>query len=153
MTISGYWRRGLRPWPSWARATGLDGKGRGGEVQEEKEEDLDAREDGGGVGGEADVNAVADAQDEAVGAEKPGPEKKRAFLSGPEGGELVGGVQVSVGMGQDVGDGEVVGEGGPGESEGGAGHHDEGADSGAARGFAEAAGGLVPGGERRASQG
>jgi hypothetical protein len=120
MTISGYCSRGLRPKPSAASGAGLDGERRRGEVQQQKEEDLDAGEDGRGEGGEADVDAVAQAQDEAVAGQQPRPEQQRALLAGPERGELVGGVEVAVGVVQDVGDGVVVGEGGPDQGEGGA---------------------------------
>jgi hypothetical protein len=85
---------------------------RGGDVDEEKEEDLNAGEDGRGVGGEFDVDFVADAKYESVGGKKECPEKEGAFLSGPEGCELIFKVQRAVGVLRDVGDAEVVGVGG-----------------------------------------
>ena len=99
-----------------------------------------AAEDGRGVGVERDVGLVAHAHDEAVGGEQPCPEEERAFLSGPERGELVERGKVAVGVVKDVVDGEVVGEGGPDEREGGAGNGDEAGNAGAARGLAEGLG-------------
>ncbi len=99
---------------------------------------MDGGEDGGGEGGEADVDTVARAEDEAVGGEHPGPEEERAFLAGPEGGELVCGIEGDVRVGADVFDGEVVGEGGPDEGEGGAAEDEEAGHAGAAGGLAQA---------------
>ena len=64
-------------------------KGGAAKFEQQKEEDLDGREDGRRVGVQRDVDLVAQAQDEAVGGEQPCPEQERAFLSGPERGELV----------------------------------------------------------------
>ncbi len=141
MTISGYWRRGLRPLPSSGSAPLYEGEGRRGEVEDGEEEDLDAGEDGSGVGEELDVGFVGEAEDEAVGGEEPGPEEERAFLAGPESGELVGAGEGAVGVLHDVGDGEVVGEDGVDEGESGGGDGDETGDAGAAGGVCEALGG------------
>ena len=135
----------LRVLEEWVEAeavggelAGLDGEGWGGEVEQEEEEDLCAGQDGGGEGREANVDLMADAEDEAVGGEQPGPEQERALLAGPEGGELVGRVEFAVGVVEDVGERVVVGEGGPDEGEGGAGDGDEAGDAGATSGLLEA---------------
>ncbi len=122
-------------------AAGDEREGRGRDVDQQQEEDLDAGEDGRGVGGELDVDFVADAEDESVSGEEKGPQQQGALLAGPERGELVGGGEGAVGVLGDVGDGEVVGEGGPDEGEGGAGGGKEAGDAGAACGFGEALGG------------
>ncbi len=119
------------------QGAGRDGKGERGEREQEKEEDLDGREDRRRVGVEGDVGLVAHAHHEAIGGEQPGPEEQRAFLSRPERGELVERGQGAVGVVEDVVDREVVGEGCPDEREGGAGDGDEAGDAGAARGLAE----------------
>jgi hypothetical protein len=138
MTISGYWRRGLRPLPSGGMAPLTSAKGWRGEVDDREEEDLDAGEDGAGVGVELDVGLVGEAEHEAVGAEQPGPEEEGAFLAAPESGELVGAGKGAVGVLDDVGNREVVGEDGIDEGEGGGGDSDEASDSGAAGGICEA---------------
>ncbi len=84
---------------------------------------------------------MAEAENEAVGAEEPRPEEERAFLAGPERGKLIGRGQRAIGVVEDVVDGVVVGEGGVNEGEGRAAHADEAGEAGAARGFAEVLGG------------
>ena len=126
-------------------------KWRGGKVQDREEEDLDAGHDGAGVGVELDVGFVGEAEDEAVNAEQPGPEKQGAFLAAPQGGELVGAGEGAVGVLQDVGDGKVVGEDGPDEGEGGGGDGEEADNAGAAGGIGQALGGnarRLPGGDQ-----
>ncbi len=115
-------------------------EGRRGEVEQQEEEDLHAGEDGRGIGGEPDVDLVAHAQHEAVGGEQPRPEEQRAFLPGPERGELVRAGQGAVGMVEDVGDGEIVGESGPDQRERGGGDRDEAGDAGAAGGLRQSLG-------------
>ena len=135
-------------------AAGDERERRRREVDQQQEEDLDAGEDRRGVGGELDVDLVADAEDESVGGEQQRPEQQRAFLAGPERGELVGRGQRAVGVLGDVGDGEVVGEGGPDQGKGGAGGGEEAGDAGAAGGFGEALGGDgISGGRWRAGGG
>ena len=97
----------------------LDGEGVGGEIQDQKEEDLNGGDDDRGVGEEALIGLVAQAEDESVAGQQQRPEEKRAFLSGPEHGELVGGREFAVAVVVDVGDGEVVVEGGGDQHEGG----------------------------------
>jgi len=118
----------------------VHGEGRRGEVEDGEEEDLDAGEDSSGVGEELDVGFVGEAEDEAVGGEKPGPEEERALLAGPESGELVGAWEGAVGVLHDVGDGEVVGEDRVDEGESGGGDSEETGDAGAAGGVCEALG-------------
>ena len=57
------------------------GKRRRCEIQQQQEEDLDAGQDGGSVGGERHVHFVAEAQHESIGRQQPGPEQQRPFLS------------------------------------------------------------------------
>jgi hypothetical protein len=83
---------------------------------------------------------VTEAQDEAVAGEQQGPEEQGTLLPGPERSEFVGLGESAVGVLEDVGDGEVVGESGPDQREGGAGNGDEGGDAGAAGGLGEAVG-------------
>ncbi len=121
-------------------AAGDEGEGRRGDDQQQQEEDLDRREDGRGVGGEGDVALMAQAQDEAVAGEQKRPQQQRAFLPGPQGGELIAAGERAVAVVEDVVHREVVGEGGPDEREGGAGDGDEAGETGAAAGLAQAGG-------------
>ena len=122
-------------------AAGHDGERGRGEDQEHDKEDLDAGQDGGGVGRKRDVDLVAYPEHEAVGGEQPGPEKQRALLPGPERGELIGGVERAIGVMEDVIDGEIVGVGGPDQGERGTGESQKAHEPGTTGGFAEAIGG------------
>ena len=119
-------------------AAGNEGEGLGDEVDQQEEEDLHAGEDGGGVGVEGDVGFVAKAKDEAVGGEQPCPEQQRAFLPGPDGGELVEPGEGDAAVVEDVVDREIVGEEGPDQGEGGGSDGDEAGDAGAASGLTDA---------------
>ena len=119
---------------------GVKREGRGGEVEDGEEEDLNACENGSGVGVELDVALVGEAEYEAEGGEEPGPEEEGTFLAGPESGELVCAGEGAVGVLHDVGDGEIVDEDGVDEGEGGGGDGDETGDAGAASGVCQALG-------------
>ena len=136
MTISGYCSRGFRPVPSWRKRALHDGERVRGKIQNQQKEDLHRGDDHRSVGEQALIGLVAQAEDESVAGEEQGPEQQRAFLSGPEHGELVGGGQIAVAVMENVGDGEVVVEGGRHENDAGQQHGGEGGDAGAAGGFA-----------------
>ena len=89
------------------------------------------------------------AEHEAVGGQQPRPQQQRSFLAGPERGELVGSGQRAVGMMEDVGDGEVVGEGGLDQCEGRAGDGKKAADAGAPGGLSQTLGGDAAAGANR----
>ncbi len=76
-----------------------------------QKEDLHAGQNYRGVGEEARVGLVAEAQYESVGGEQQRPEQQRTFLPGPEHGELIRTGKIAVAVVEDVGDGEVVLEG------------------------------------------
>ena len=113
---------------------------RRGEVDDGEKEDLYGGEDGAGVGVELDVGLVGQSKNKAVGGEQPCPEKQGAFLAAPQRGEFVGAGQGAVGVFEDVGDGEVVGEDGVDERERGGGNGDEASDSGTTCSVGEALG-------------
>ena len=129
--------------PSGGMPPCIDGEGVRGEIQNQKKEDLDGGDDDRGVGEEALIGLVAEAEDESVAGEEQRPEEQRAFLSGPEHGELVGGGEIAIAVVVDVGDGEIVVEGGGYENEGRQQNDDESGNAGAAGGFTEAGGGGV----------
>jgi hypothetical protein len=108
ITISGYCSRGLRP----LRERSLhDGERVRGEIQNQKEEDLNGGDDHRGVREETLIRLVAQAQHESVSRQQQRPEQQRTFLPRPEHGELIGAGQFTVAVMEDVGEGEVVGEG------------------------------------------
>ena len=109
---------------------GLDRKRGCGEVQQQKEEHLDAGKDGGGVGGEPHIHAVAHPEHKAVGGQQPRPQHKRALLAGPERRELVRSRQTAVGVMEDVADRIVIGEGSPDQSTGRTAHGNKARDAG-----------------------
>jgi len=109
-----------------------------GETHQREKENLDASQNHGRVGEEAGISFVPEAKDECISGEQEGPEEQRAFLSGPQGCELVGSGKSAVAVVKDVGDGEVVSESGDNQ---GNGSQDNGAEydnAGAASGFTEA---------------
>ncbi len=130
----------MRPLPSSGMAPLRSEKGGAAKLRTEQKEDLNAGEDGAGVGVELDVGLVGKAENESVGAEQPGPEEQRAFLTAPQRGEFVGSGKGAVGVLEDVGDGEVVGEDGADEREGGGGDGEKAGDAGAARSVGQALG-------------
>src|SRR5579871_2304514 len=81
---------------------------------------------------------MAQAEDETVSGEKERPEEKRAFLTGPERGELIRSGKVAIAVMKDVGNGEVVAECGDHKGQCREEHAGEDDDSGAARGFTDA---------------
>src|ERR1035438_3212437 len=105
---------------------------RRGEVDDGEEEDLHGGENRSGVGVELDVGFVGEAEYESVGAEQPCTQEQRAFLTAPKRCEFVRSGKGAIGMLEDVGDGEVVGENGIDERKGGGADGDEAGDSGAA---------------------
>ena len=119
---------------------GLDRERRRGEVQDGQKEDLNSGEDCGREGGEADIDAMADAQNESISREQERPEEQRPFLARPDCGELVRPPEGAVGVVQDVGDGVVAGVRGPDQGKSGAGGCDKAADARAAGRFAELTG-------------
>ena len=121
----------------------FESEGARGEVEDQEKKDLDAGDDDRGIGEEALIGLVAEAENESIAGQQERPEQQRAFLSGPEDGELVGGGQLAVAVVVDVGDGEVVGKGGGDEHEGGEHDENEGGDAGAAGGFTQAGGSSV----------
>ncbi len=72
-----------------ANAAGDDGEGQSDEINQQKEKDLHAGEDGRGVGVQRDVGLVAKAKDEAVGGKQPSPEQQGTLLPSPYRRELV----------------------------------------------------------------
>ena len=55
----------------------------GGEIYQQQEEDLYAGQNYRGVGVEARIGFIAQAEDEAVSGQQQGPEEQRTFLAGP----------------------------------------------------------------------
>ena len=90
-----------------------------GEVHQRQKENLHAGENDRRVGEEARIGLVAQAQDEAVSGEQQRPEEQRAFLAGPQRSELVRSGKIAVAVMKDVGDGEIVAEGGDDQRNGG----------------------------------
>ena len=91
----------------------------GGEVQQQQKENLHARQNHRGVGEEARIGLVAQAQNESIGGEQQRPEQQRTFLAGPQHGELIRTGKIAVAVVEDVSDGEVVVEGADDEDDGG----------------------------------
>ncbi len=69
----------------------------------------------------AELAAVGEDDDGAVGGEQPAPEEQRTFLAAPPGGELVDSRHVAVAVAGDVGEAEVAGEEGVDQDAGGQG--------------------------------
>ena len=96
------------------------------------------------VGEQPLIGLVAQAENEPVAGQQQRPEQQRAFLTGPQHGELVGGGQVAVAVMEDVGDGEVVVERGQHEDDASQQHGGERGDSGAAGGLTETSRSGIP---------
>jgi len=124
-------------------------EGIGSEVYQQEKEDLDCGDDDRGVGEQALVGFVAKPEDEGVSGEQERPEKKRAFLSGPENREFVRTGKVMVTVMEQVGDGEIIAERGNDQSDGGEEDGTEDCDTGPASRVAEA----VPAGVALIAQG
>ena len=108
-----------------------------GEIQQQKEENLHRGNNGGGVGKKPGISFVPQPQNQSVGRQQQRPEQQRTFLARPESGELVRRRQIAIAVVIDVGDGEIILEGGDDQDEGGKKHYGKGGDTGAARGFAQ----------------
>ena len=105
---------------------------------QKQKENLHSGQNYRGVGEEAGIGLVAEAEDESVGGEQQRPEQQRTFLAGPEHGELIRPGEIAVAVVEDVGDGEIILEGANHEDEGGEKYGGEGGNAGAASGFADA---------------
>ena len=78
------------------------------EIQNQQEENLHRGDDHRSVGEQPLIGFVAQAENEPVPGQQQRPEQQRAFLTGPQHGELIGGRQVAVAVMEDIGDGEIV---------------------------------------------
>ena len=81
--------------------------------------------------------AIQEQHEERVDREQPGPEKQRAFLSGPERGEFIEAWEGAIAVLDDVDDGEIVGEEEIFQAGDGDRHQDEDGHAGVARAFGE----------------
>ncbi len=114
-----------------------DGERVGGKIQNQQKENLHRGDDHRSVGEQPLIGFVAQAENEPVAGQEQRPEQQRAFLTGPQHGELIGGGQIAVAVMEDVGDREVVVERGHYEDDASQEHGGESSDSGAAGSLAE----------------
>ena len=109
----------------------------GGEIQQQQKEDLYRGNDGGCIGKKPGISFVPQPQDKSVGGQQQRPEQQRAFLPRPQRSELVWRGQIAIAVMINVGDGEVILEGGDHQDEGREKYNRKSGDSGAPRGFAQ----------------
>ena len=102
----------------------------GGEIYQSKKKYLHARQNYRRVGEQAGIGFVAQAEDEAVSGQEKRPEEDGTFLARPEGGELIRSGKIAVAVMKDVGDGEIVAEGGDHEGDRGENNESENDDAG-----------------------
>src|SRR5437660_579625 len=111
-----------------------------GDIQQEQEENLHARDDNRGISKKTRVGLIAQPQNESVCCKQQRPEQQRPFLSGPENRELIRARKILVAVVKDVGDREIIGECGRDQHYGSQQNGSERSDSRAARGFPETLG-------------
>ena len=107
------------------------------EIDEREEEDLNCCDDYGGVREKAGIRFVAKAKNEAIGGEQKRPEDQGTFLSGPQRGELIFGVEVAIAVMKDVSNREIIAEGGDYKAERGQKYGGKYDDAGAAGGLSQ----------------
>ncbi len=137
ITISGYCRRGFSPLPSARIGPSSKPKGLAAKFDQRKKEDLHSGKNDRGVGEKAGIRLVAQAQDKTVSGQQQRPEQNRAFLPGPQRRELIRSGKIAVAVVEDVGDGEIVAEGGDHQRDRGEQNCSENGHSCAAGGFSE----------------
>ena len=118
--------------------SGCDGERRRGDHQKQNKEDLDRRQNHRREGAQANVDAVAHAHHEAVGAQKPRPQQQRALLPAPHRGKFIRRIERDVAVRADVLHGKIVGQRRPHQGKGRAAQRNEAGDSGAAGRLAQA---------------
>ncbi len=109
----------------------------GGKIQQQQKENLYRGDDDGSVGKKPRVSFVPQPQNQSVGRQQQRPEQQRTFLPRPQRGELVGRGQIAIAVMVDVGDGEIVLEGGGDQDDGRKKHQRKSGNARAARGFAQ----------------
>ena len=113
------------------------GKGVGGKVHQQQEENLNRRNNDGSVRHQAGVHLVAKTQNQPVAGQQPAPEQQGAFLARPERGEFVLHGEIAIAVMKDVSQREVIAERRKHQGKGSGGDRHENGNSGAAGSFAE----------------
>src|SRR4029078_12022350 len=91
----------------------------GGEIHQQQEENLYRGNDGGSIGRKPGFSFVPQPQDESVSRQQQRPEQQQALLSRLQSGEFVWRRQTAIAVMKNVGDREIILEGGDDQDESG----------------------------------